>query len=789
MPARAVVDYQDRGFALERPDAVFDPPGTGCVRAGAAEVDLTPALGVDVAGFGFRASQHSRGVYGRIRGSLLVLEGGDGSRVLLVTLDLLAGTRFLAEALGAEIGPDLGLGVDRIWLCASHTHAAPGHLFGDRFYDCLAARANDFDVDTATWMVRQLAAGARAAVEGLEPAKVGVGSAAVWGLVWQRSLIALSANLGNAGWMSDDTVAERVTKLSGEINGAAPPPSVDAERRAVDARVRAVWAETLDGRPIGVHAVVNGTPSVLPAHMAVLTPDATGIASRRVVHALYKGLGHRVPVGVAAGVMGDTNLVDPAISVGQFREMRVESPRRRREDLVGLNERVARSLADGILRACARARERARPDCDVQVRYARWTLPEATGPGYALPAEHQVGNAQFGGSELNRTPLSLPSLTWWSLLSAPALMRLAMRWVTGEASQRRRQWWWPVPVRLPVLSPGDLHAPKNHVIYDVLRRYGRNFYGRNLRAGDGLDPYLPLRHLRIGEVELLGLPAEPTTVVAHRLAQVVRPEAPHEVIVMGVVSGYVGYATTRAEYQVQDYEAAATLWGRDFGAHLLVRTEELLATPPRRPGAVVDGQAHFDTDARPGGPPVHLAAPTRPLQPFEGEASVTIGPMRDDVVRLDLPGLPEPVDPAPRGDALIAALADHVRDDVDRLVLWGRWFSEPPDATARNHPLGAAWSVRLEARVGGAWELVRWGPCVVDDTQVSFYLRRGVSADQTRVRWTWSVRLPPDLLADGTVIRLVVAERPGLAPLAGSEVRTWAWSSAEQSEQAAQVAD
>ena len=187
------------------------------------------------------------------------------------------------------------------------------------------------------------------------------------------------------------------------------------------------------------------------------------------------------------------------------------------------------------------------------------------------------------------------------------------------------------------------------------------------------------------------------------------------------------------------------------------------------------------TDARRGGPPVHLETPTRQLQPFEGEADLTIGPMRDDVVRLDLPGLPEPLaDSDPEGDPLIAALAVSVREDVDRLVLWGRWFSEPPDPSSRSLPLGLGWE---------SWEVVRWGPCAVDDTEVSFYLRRGISADQTRVRWTWSVRLPPELLPDGAVVRLAVADRPGLRPLEGSEVHTWAWSSAAQGEQVAQVAD
>ncbi|MFK7931218.1 MAG: neutral/alkaline non-lysosomal ceramidase N-terminal domain-containing protein [Myxococcota bacterium] len=741
------------GFTLERPATVYRPAASGSLRAGAAQVDLTPALGLDSAGFGFPSSEHATGIFGRLRGTVLLLEGADGSRVALIGLDLLAGSRFLAEALAQRVGPTLGLGVDRLWLCASHTHNAPGHYFGDRFYDCLAARTNDFDQDLTRWWVDRLAAACESAAKNLVPARVGVGASSAAGLVWQRSLLAFAANLGPPGWMSAKTLADRVSKAAEEIMGEPGPAERDPAFSACDSRIQSVWAESLDGQPLGLFAIVHGTPAALPAHMALMTPDVSGVAARRLHHTLFGRCSERVPVAIVGGSMGDTNLVDPDQSIQAFRERReaIESLERR-EDLIDLTERLGRRLAEAVQASADVARSKATAECGVEVRFMELSIPGATGPGYRLPEKHQVGNAQFGGSELNQ-PTSAMDVTWWSLLSAPTLARLLMRWLVGEPSARRRLWWWPVPVRLPVWGD-DPHAPKNHVLYDVLRTFGRRFYGRNLRAGDAFEPHLPVRHLRLGDDDLIGIPVEPSAMLTHRIRAAIRPDAPHRVMLLGLVSGYAGYATTVDEYRVQDYEGAATLWGRDFGTYVQAMVEAVVGSAARPPGDVVPGNASFDTDPREAGMPVSLLVPPRAMQPFTGVAEVRVGAMAEGVLRLP-----------PRDE------------EKDRLVLWGWWFSDPPPPSERTTPLADRVLVRLEAQGPAGWTAVQWGPCAVHDQDVSFFLRRGISADLTRIRWVMSVRLPRDLLPDGTLVRLRVGDYPGLRPLEGSVDRPWPWSS------------
>lgn len=767
-----------RGFTLERPDRLADTPGTGALRLGSASVDLTPALGLDTAGFGFVSSRHAQAVFGRLRASLLLIEGEDGSRVLLISTDLLAGTRFLTEALAQRLGPELGLGIDRIWLCASHTHSGPGHLFGERFYDCLAARTNDFDLDLARWMVDRLVRGAHRAAESLEPGRIGWGSAPMWGMVWQRSLLATLANYGEPSWMGDKKRREQMRALAERLNGEAPPSELAPDRAAADSRVQVLWAEQLDGRPIAVFGVMHATPAVLPAHMAILSPDAVGVACRRVLHALHGVYGCMPTVGLVGGSMGDTNLIDPSMDVDTFRDVRAPTVSfERREDLIDLTERVGRLVASAVLTACSRARERATSDMPVEVRFEEAHIPGASGPTYALPAEHQVGNAQFGGSELNR-PADPMVATWWSLLSAPMVAGLVFRWIVGEPSGRRSKWWYPVPVRLPVWGD-DLHSPKNHVLYDVLRTFGRRFYGRNLRAGDAFEPHLPVRHLRLGELELVGLPVEPSAVCTARIREALCPDRPHDVFLLGLCGGYAGYAVTPEEYRVQDYEGAATLWGRQFQPFVQAVAERVASGPARPPGTLEPGQATFDTDPRAAGSPIALEVPARALQPFTGRAEIRLGAYPSGARRLArVPEPPVHRGGGPKGHTGLRELADRVRGDAERLVLWGWWFSEHPEPSERAHPLADGWIVRLEQRLEaeGAWLPVQWGACQVDDRDVSFYLQRTVSADRTRVRWVASVRLPIDLVPEGREVRWRVREEPGIRPLAGSIQVPWRWT-------------
>ncbi|MCR5980511.1 alkaline ceramidase [Gordonia jinghuaiqii] len=76
---------------------------------------------------------------------------------------------------------------------------------------------------------------------------------------------------------------------------------------------------------------------------------------------------------------------------------------------------------------------------------------------------------------------------------------------------------------------------------------------------------VPLQIMRIGEIVLVGVPAEVTIVAGLRLRQVVADELRVDldnVLVQGYANAYTQYVTTPEEYDLQQYEGGETQYGR-----------------------------------------------------------------------------------------------------------------------------------------------------------------------------------------------------------------------------------
>jgi len=93
--------------------------------AGVATVDITPEPGIDIVGFGARASTEVRDP---LEAAVLVLRRGP-TRLALVTLDLPGLSDWYGQQLRARVAAALGLGLEAVIAVASHTHSAP--MLGD----------------------------------------------------------------------------------------------------------------------------------------------------------------------------------------------------------------------------------------------------------------------------------------------------------------------------------------------------------------------------------------------------------------------------------------------------------------------------------------------------------------------------------------------------------------------------------------------------------------------------------------------------------------------------------
>ncbi len=76
---------------------------------------------------------------------------------------------------------------------------------------------------------------------------------------------------------------------------------------------------------------------------------------------------------------------------------------------------------------------------------------------------------------------------------------------------------------------------------------------------------LPLQVVRVGNLALVGVPFEMTTMAGRRLRQAVlaklSPVGVTDVVIAGLSNAYAGYLVTREEYAKQDYEGASTHFG------------------------------------------------------------------------------------------------------------------------------------------------------------------------------------------------------------------------------------
>jgi hypothetical protein len=94
------------------------------MKVGAAIVDITPPLGMELEGYGARVSGAS-GVHDPLHARALVAEGPDGTTVALVVADLLQILPRLQALIAEEVRARTGIPRERLQLAGTHTHSGP----------------------------------------------------------------------------------------------------------------------------------------------------------------------------------------------------------------------------------------------------------------------------------------------------------------------------------------------------------------------------------------------------------------------------------------------------------------------------------------------------------------------------------------------------------------------------------------------------------------------------------------------------------------------------------------
>jgi hypothetical protein len=140
-------------------------------KAGVATVKITPEEPMWMAGYASR-TKPSEGKLQDLFAKALALEDPSGTRLAIVTLDLITVPRALRDAVEKQVCQKYGLRPEGLLLNASHTHSGPVVRSGKSFYDLSPEQQQRTDNYAADLQAKLVALVGRAIAE-LAPARLG----------------------------------------------------------------------------------------------------------------------------------------------------------------------------------------------------------------------------------------------------------------------------------------------------------------------------------------------------------------------------------------------------------------------------------------------------------------------------------------------------------------------------------------------------------------------------------------------------------------------------------------
>ncbi|MBN9117914.1 MAG: neutral/alkaline non-lysosomal ceramidase N-terminal domain-containing protein [Planctomycetes bacterium] len=210
------------------------PARAAPLTAGAATVDVTPPRGCPMAGYySFRGAE---GTHDPLFAKVLVFEK-DGTRVALVSLDLITTTRGLVEETRKLVERQTGIPGRNVMISATHSHTGPVLWDGSPRADFLTGNGNKIAKDYIAALPEKIADAVKKADDARKPARVSFGTGREDGLAFNRRF-----------HMTDGTVGWNPGKKNPKIIKPAGP---------TDPGVPVVFVETDEDKPKPLAVYVN----------------------------------------------------------------------------------------------------------------------------------------------------------------------------------------------------------------------------------------------------------------------------------------------------------------------------------------------------------------------------------------------------------------------------------------------------------------------------------------------------------------------------------------------------
>jgi len=242
----------------------FATASTRALDVGAAACDITPdvtAYKVPLAGYGARKNQPSTGIHDPLHAKVLFLRDGKKS-MALVTCDLRSVNPQLKQQ-ALQKAADLGLTIDTLFMCGSHTHDGPS-IYPEKFWQLQFGACDPAVIDA---MSSSIAAGLHAAANNLAPAGIGFASERLEGFTRNRRWHYDNDARKAAGETPAINPILSVLRVDGDdgkcrallVHFATHPTILGADNMLVSAEWPGVLQQTLEGAfPGAVALYCNG---------------------------------------------------------------------------------------------------------------------------------------------------------------------------------------------------------------------------------------------------------------------------------------------------------------------------------------------------------------------------------------------------------------------------------------------------------------------------------------------------------------------------------------------------
>lgn len=250
------------------------------MKAGFGQADITPRLGVQLAGYGPYRNRAARELVAPLGARALVLADGDkGKRAVLLSLELCGTSRELAARIRAAVAARVKCEAEDVFVSSTHTHSAPavGGMFGWGEADALYVE---------TLPARAAEAAARAWASRTE-------------VEWRHARVPCEGIAINR----ESEVGHCFNLTEAEIAARFDPAWRPARPQDTDATVRVLAAHaTSDGKLLGLLHHFGCHPVVYGEKTAALHGDFVGLASLALERAHPGAVAMFLP-----GALGDVN--------------------------------------------------------------------------------------------------------------------------------------------------------------------------------------------------------------------------------------------------------------------------------------------------------------------------------------------------------------------------------------------------------------------------------------------------------------------------------------------------